>query len=54
MKLGTLIRMTENSHAQPKMFETARMGMAMDSAVAEGEVEVRAQVSMTFAIAPGQ
>ncbi|MBO9431163.1 SIMPL domain-containing protein [Sulfitobacter sp. R18_1] len=54
VKLGTLIRMTENSHAQPKMFESARMGMAMDSAVAEGEVEVQAQVSMTFAIAPGQ
>ncbi len=54
MKLGTLLRMTENSHSQPKMFEAARMGMAMDSAVAEGEVEVQAEVSMTFAIAPAQ
>ncbi|MEM5543036.1 SIMPL domain-containing protein [Sulfitobacter sp. AS92] len=54
VKLGTLLRMTENSHSQPKMFEAARMGMAMDSAVAEGEVELQAEVSMTFAIAPGQ
>ena len=54
VKLGTLLRMTENSHSQPKMFEAARMGMAMDSAVAEGEVEVQAEVSMTFAIAPKQ
>ena len=41
VKLGTLLRMTENSHSQPKMFEAARMGMAMDSAVAEGEVRCR-------------
>ncbi|WP_339819341.1 SIMPL domain-containing protein [Sulfitobacter dubius] len=54
VKLGTLIRLTENSQSQPKMFEAARMGMAMDSAIAEGEVEVQAEVSMTFAIAPGQ
>ena len=52
--LGKLVRMTESSHSQPKMFETARMGMAMDSAVAEGEVEIEAQVSMTFEIAPAE
>ena len=54
VELGELLRMTEDSYAQPKMFEAARMGMAMDSAVAEGEVEVQAQVSMTFAIARKQ
>jgi len=52
--LGELLRMTEVSQSQPRMFEAARMGVAMDSAVAEGEVEVQAQVSMTFAIAPKQ
>tara|TARA_R110002049_G_scaffold140930_9_gene302438 strand:+ start:47432 stop:48097 length:666 start_codon:yes stop_codon:yes gene_type:complete len=55
VQLGTVLRMTENSYSsQPKMFEAARMGAAMDSAIAEGEVEVQAQVTMVFAIAPAQ
>ena len=52
--LGKLVRMTESSNSQPKMFETARMGMAMDSAVAEGEVDIEAQVWMTFEIVPAE
>ncbi|MEX3314888.1 SIMPL domain-containing protein [Sulfitobacter sp. PS-8MA] len=54
VELGELLRMTENTTPQPRMFEAARMGAAMDSAIAEGEVEVQAQVSMTFAIAARQ
>ena len=54
VELGELLRMSENTNPQPRMFEAARMGAAMDSAIAEGEVEVQAQVSMTFSIAAQQ
>ncbi len=53
VKLGSVTRMTESSFgAQPKAMEMASARVSMDSAIAEGEVEVQAQVTMVFSIAP--
>jgi uncharacterized protein len=53
LSLGNVLRMTENSYGvQPKAMEQASFRGAMDSAIASGEVDVTAQVTMTFSIAP--
>lgn len=53
IKLGQIQRMTESSMgAQPKGMEMAQMRSVMSDAVAGGEVDVRAQVTIVYAIAP--
>lgn len=54
LNLGTVLRMTENSQGgAPMAMEMAAMRSGMNDAIAGGEVDVQAQVTMVFAIAPG-
>ena len=53
LTLGRVQRMTENSHhGGPVMMEMAQSRASMGDAIAQGEVDVTAQVTMVFAIAP--
>ncbi|MFC6583806.1 SIMPL domain-containing protein [Sulfitobacter aestuariivivens] len=55
LALGTVLRMTEHSNVSrpaPMMEMSAPRG-SMGDAIATGEVDVTAQVTMVFAIAPG-
>ena len=55
LTLGGVLRITENSYQGPVvMMEAAQSRAGMGAAVAEGEVDVRAEVVMVFAIAPGR
>lgn len=52
--LGSVLRMTENSQgAAPMAMEMAAMRSGTADAIAGGEVDIRAQVTMVFAIVPG-
>ncbi|MGJ8544929.1 MAG: SIMPL domain-containing protein [Sulfitobacter sp.] len=52
MRLGAVLRMTEESYGNaPMMAEFAR-GKAMNDAIAPGELELRARVTMVFEIRP--
>lgn len=54
LSLGTVVRMTENSQGgAPMAMEMASMRSGTADAIAGGEVDVQAQVTMVFAIAPG-
>jgi len=54
LSLGTVLRMTENSQGvAPMAMEMAAVRSGMNDAIAGGEVDIRAQVTMVFAIAPG-
>lgn len=54
LTLGTVLRMTENSRGAPPMaMEMAAMRSGMNDAIASGEIDIQAQVTMVFAITPG-
>ena len=54
LSLGSVLRMTENSRgAAPMAMEMAPLRSGMGDAIAGGEVDVEAQVTMVFAITPG-
>ncbi|MGC1497357.1 MAG: SIMPL domain-containing protein [Sulfitobacter sp.] len=54
LELGNVLRITENSRGgAPMMMEMAAARSSMNDAIAGGEVDVQAQVTMVFAIAPG-
>lgn len=50
LTLGPVLELTESGGAVPRPAEMARMALSEAVPVAQGEVSVRAQVSMTFAI----
>lgn len=51
VKLGRLIRMNEDGHhSAPRMMEMSAGRASMDSAIANGEVDVQARVTMVFEI----
>ena len=53
LKLGNVLRLTEQSRmGGPVMMEAASRGLAMDEALASGEVDTVARVTMVFDIAP--
>ncbi|MGJ8617399.1 MAG: SIMPL domain-containing protein [Sulfitobacter sp.] len=54
LNLGTVLRMTENSQGPaPMAMEMAAARSGLHDAIAGGEVDIQAQVTMVFAIAPG-
>ncbi len=54
LSLGSVIRMTENSRGgAPMMMEMSAARSSINDAIAGGEVDVQAQVTMVFAITPG-